>query len=135
MGDAISLIGAKKNTIKQRRITMEILDEYVFQVKGSSAEPYTVRFIRRSEDNIAAYCDCMAGQKGMHCKHRIRILQGNTKDIISENADEVKHVASWLPGSDIENTLQKIEALEIEIAKIKKQLAAAKKELAQKLLN
>lgn len=34
--------------------------EIVFAVKGSAAEPYEVRFVKRSETNLSAYCTCPA---------------------------------------------------------------------------
>jgi len=40
-------------------------------------------------------------------------------------------VQSWLPGTDISIALNKMHQLEVEAAKIKKALSAAKKEVAK----
>jgi len=50
-------------------------DSVSFSVQGSAPEPYHVLF-RRNGANLSAYCTCPAGENGMYCKHRIRILQG-----------------------------------------------------------
>lgn len=112
-----------------------MLDEYVFLVKGSTELPYEVRFARRSKTNISAYCTCKAGQNGMYCKHRFGILEGKTKGIVSENLHHVVDVASWLPGSDIEQAMKVVKKLEAKLASLKKELTAAKKEVAKAMLN
>ena len=62
-----------------------------FLVQGSAPEPYHVLF-RRNGANLSAYCTCPAGENGMHCKHRIRILQGLAEGIVSENVADVQKV-------------------------------------------
>jgi hypothetical protein len=82
-----------------------------------------------------AYCTCPAGEEGMHCNHRIRILRGILDGVVSKNRADVSTVAAWLAGSDVEKALQRIEELEKEADRIKKALSAAKKTLAQCLLD
>lgn len=107
------------------------MEELLFEVQGSAPEPYGVVFVRRSSKNLSAYCSCPAGEKGQHCKHRFAILDGITKGILSPNTDQVKVVQSWLSGTDVEQALLKLRKLELEAEKIKKELSAAKKELAR----
>lgn len=107
--------------------TMEIS----FLVKGSAADPYIVEFIKRSEGNVSAYCSCAAGQNGMYCKHRFRIIKGDCAGIISDNSADVKTVQGWMPGTDIEKTLMQVELLEAEMDKLKKLLSSAKKDVAK----
>ena len=71
----------------------------------------------------------------MSCKHRIRILRGIVEGIVSPNATDASTVAGWLAGSDVETALATIDQLEKEAERIKKALSAAKKALAQCLLN
>jgi len=52
----------------------------------------------------------------MHCKHRIRILQGSTEDIISPNRGDVARVAGRVVGTDVELPLRKVISLENEAA-------------------
>jgi len=106
-----------------------------FEVQGSAPEPYTVTFIKRTENNLSAYCSCPAGENGLHCKHRINILMGETKGIVSDNLGDVSIVQAWVPGTDIEEKLLKALRLESEFNRIKKELSTAKKELAQAMLD
>ena len=107
------------------------MQEISFQVQGSAPEPYDVGFVKRSDTNLSAYCSCPAGENGKYCKHRFNILDGITKGIVSNNSEAVAIVQSWLPGTDVEKALIQMRKLEEEAATIKKQLSAAKKELAK----
>ena len=71
----------------------------------------------------------------MACKHRVRILRGVIVGIVSQNTTDVTTVAGWLAGSDVDAVLRKIDELEKETESIKKALIAAKKSLAQCLLD
>jgi|ERR1041385_1780747 uncharacterized Zn finger protein len=111
------------------------MDAFEFLVQGSAAEPYRVSFHRWSDGNLSAYCTCPAGENGMACKHRVRILRGILDGVVSENHADVTMVAAWLGGTDVEKALQSVEALEKEAERIKGALTAAKKMLAQCLLD
>jgi hypothetical protein len=109
----------------------------IFQVQGSLEEPYQVAFIRKGL-KVTGLCDCEAGNNGMACKHRLRILlEGSSEGIISPNASEVNTVASWFPGSNIEAALKDLKSVEKEADKeiraIKKRVSQAKKEFAKSL--
>jgi uncharacterized Zn finger protein len=114
---------------------MNSSDTFEFLVQGSAAEPYVISFRRRDAKNISAYCTCPAGDSGMSCKHRVRILRGLVEGVVSANTEDVITVAGWLAGSDAETALQTIDDLEKEAERIKKALSAAKKALAQCLLD
>jgi hypothetical protein len=105
--------------------------EIEFRVQGSEAEPYRVTFIKQTETELFAYCTCLAGSNGQYCKHRFGILAGDTKGIVSENVSEVHTVQSWLSGTSLERALLAVQTLELEEAKIKKELSSAKKEIAK----
>jgi len=108
---------------------------FEFLVQGSGPEPYRVSFRRGSANNISASCTCPAGESGMHCKHRIRILRGIVEGVVSKNTSDVTTVAGWLAGSDIETALQTIDELERQAAQIKNALSAAKKSLSKCFMN
>lgn len=105
-----------------------------FLVKGSASGPYRVSF-RKDGRNPSAYCTCAAGENGMYCKHRIRILQGLVEAVVSGNCDEVARVAGWLSGTDVEMALQDVISLQEQSERIKHALTAAKKALARCLLD
>ena len=109
--------------------------EISFYVKGSSEEPYLVIFVKRSENNLSAYCSCPAGENGMYCKHRFNILDGKSDAIVSDNIDDVTIIQKWYSGSDIELARVNIKPLEKEIAKLKQKLTKAKKEVSKAMHN
>jgi len=111
------------------------MKELIFLVQGSAAEPYKVRFIRRSESNISAYCTCPAGENGQYCKHRFNIIDGKTVGIVSDNASDVEIVKSWIPGTDIEYTMMEVREIEKEIDRLRKLLSEAKKRVAHAMLS
>ena len=107
------------------------MEQVRFEVQGSAAEPYHVVFTRHSETNLSARCSCPAGVNGQYCKHRFNILEGSLEGISSGNDGDVKIVQGWLPGTDVEAAMLKVGELEMQAERIKKQLAAAKKEVAK----
>jgi hypothetical protein len=107
------------------------MEEVLFEVQGSAVDPYGVVFVKRSETSLSVSCSCPAGENGQYCKHRFSILDGLTKNIVSDNHDQVKLVKSWLVGTDVENALIKMRELEAKAAQIKKELTASKKAVAK----
>lgn len=106
------------------------MDEIKFSVKGSAAQPYQLIFIKDG-DSLTAICSCPAGEHGNFCKHRISILDGKTRGIVSENADQVATVAAWLAGTDVESALAEVRQIDAGPDVDKKALAAAKRRLAR----
>jgi hypothetical protein len=70
----------------------------------------------------------------MHCKHRINIFKGLTKGIVSGNIKDVEIVKSWVLNTDIETTINEVTHMEAELAKLKENFSAAKKNLARLML-
>jgi hypothetical protein len=105
------------------------MHELSFLVKGSSAEPYEVTFIKDG-DSLTALCSCPAGQYGNFCKHRISILEGDGKAIVSDNAGRVATIIRWLHGTDVAAALSEFREIE-KADQPKSALVAAKKKLAR----
>lgn len=106
------------------------MKQLVFLVKGSSAEPYEVTFIKDGA-SLTAICTCPAGTYGNFCKHRIAILDGETKAITSDNADQAATVVGWLPGTDVAAALSDLREAEKVAGTDKTALNAAKRKLAR----
>ncbi len=106
------------------------MEELVFLVKGSSADPYEVTFIKDGT-SLTALCTCPAGTYGNFCKHRISILDGITKMIVSDNIDQAATVVGWLPGTDVAEALTEMRQAEKIADPEKKVLNAAKRKLAR----
>jgi peroxiredoxin len=104
-----------------------------FLVQGSASEPYQIVFDKK-DDSVTASCSCPAGAKGptgQYCKHRFRILRGDTDGIVSVNIEDVKTVQGWIAGSDVETAIHNLAEGEAELERAKKKVAAAKKALAR----
>lgn len=106
------------------------MEELTFFVKGSSADPYEVTFIKDGT-SLTALCTCPAGTYGNFCKHRISIIDGNTDSITSENASDVATVVDWLRDTDVEAALREMRQAEKIADPEKKALNAAKRKLAR----
>lgn len=101
----------------------------VFEVKGSTAEPYKVVF-RKDGDNLKALCGCRAGINNQYCKHRFRILAGDPTGIVSGNDSGVAVVAAWMDGSHIQDAMEDLHELEDEMDVLRREVNKAKSSLA-----
>lgn len=106
------------------------MNKLEFLVKGSRPEPYHVTFTKDG-DNLNAFCTCPAGENGQYCKHRFSILAGSKKSILSDNANDVSVVQSWLPGSDLELAFSELAEAEHVYDHAKRRLSLAKKNVAK----
>lgn len=104
--------------------------EISFHVKGSEPEPYEVTFLKQ-EDRVLVLCTCTAAQYGRHCKHRMRIIAGDTTDIISDNVDQIATVQGWISGTALERTLNELTASEDSLKDIQKTVRDLKKKIAR----
>lgn len=95
------------------------MQKIFFLVQGSSEEPYTVTFTK-IDDNLKVSCTCAAAMKGMYCKHRTNILNGDVTNIVSHNTNDVLIIRDMLINSDVERAMQKILELEKQEEVIKK---------------
>ena len=106
------------------------MQELIFHVKGSAREPYELIFIKDG-DSLTAICNCPAGSHGNACKHRLAIIEGKPKGIVSDNADRAPLVVEWLAGTDVEEALAELRAAEKNPEASKSAVATAKKKLAR----
>jgi len=109
------------------------MDSITFLVQGSEVEPYKVVFTKQV-NGLTVTCSCQAAHNGLSCKHRLRILNGDKKDIIGNNTDAITMVLMWLKGSEIETALKVVLEAELKNEQAKKELERAKKSLAKTLV-
>ena len=102
---------------------------YRFKIQGSSDLPYDVAF-ERTGDNLRASCSCPAGQNGTHCKHRLNLLNGVVDDLVSENINEVSHLKGLLETTDVQAAMTLLTEAEKRFVAVKREVAKAKKQLA-----
>ena len=108
---------------------MNPVETIIFEVQGSAKEPYSVKF-QQLAGRIAASCTCPAGVFQDLCKHRVMILNGITKDIVSDNAAAVAQIQQWIVGTEVAAALAEMTSIEAQIDQLKKQLKEVKKTVA-----
>ncbi|ETS31050.1 MULTISPECIES: SWIM zinc finger family protein [Photorhabdus] len=107
------------------------MEKINFLVQGSAEEPYKATFIKDGKDFLA-FCTCPAGENGMYCKHRINIINGDTRNIVSDNIQQVDIISKqWLPNSSIEAALEDIKRAESLLDDIKRAISLAKRNAAK----
>jgi hypothetical protein len=65
----------------------------------------------------------------------MRILLSDPEGIVSPNVDDVKRVASWLTGTDVEEAMRELADAEARFEAAKREVSGYKKKLARKLLD
>ena len=93
---------------------------------------YNVDF-NNENDKITVFCDCPAGIHGKFCKHKWQLMNGNLKMLADESeANMLEQIGEWIAKSSFNNLYSKVNELEIEFAKIKKQISQEKKNVERK---
>lgn len=106
------------------------MEQLVFLVKGSAANPYELTFIKDG-DSLTAICTCPAGTYGNLCKHRVAIIDGDAAAVVSENAGEVSKISEWVVGTDVAAALLEKREIDNTAGASKEAILAAKKKLAR----
>ena len=103
--------------------------ELNFLVQGSEPEPYRVMF-RLEGTNFTATCTCRGGEMGQVCKHRTRLLQGETTGLLSKNADQLAQLPGMFSGTDVERAFVKLVEAEAAVDAARAEYSKRKKALA-----
>ena len=102
--------------------------------KGSSGNPYTVRFYLE-ENEISAFCSCPAGDNRKLCKHVVRIMTGD--DSILYDSDQKKifmKIGSHLQRTSVPNLVYELNESEILLENAQRKAKKAKKALEKAVL-
>jgi uncharacterized Zn finger protein len=106
------------------------MEELTLLVKGSSADPYELTFIKDGA-SLTALCNCPAGTFGNLCKHRVAILDGDGAAAVDDDAVKISQVVAWLAGTDVEVALAQLRDVETSDTATKSDLMVAKKALSK----
>ena len=106
------------------------MEELTLLVKGSSADPYELTFIKDGA-SLTALCNCPAGIFGSLCKHRVAVLDGDDAAVVDDHANKLSQVVAWLTGTDVEAALVALRDVEASNTAPKSHLTAAKKTLSK----
>ncbi len=103
-----------------------------FVVEGSEGDLYDVVFERR-DTFLTASCTCPAGGKGIPCKHRFALMDGDVTRLVSDNAEAVGFLPQMMRGTDVETALAALRGAQAAFYAAKKELASRKKALGRVL--
>lgn len=101
---------------------------------SSSDEIYLLELGKTSEGRPWFTCSCPAGQNGQACKHRLGILEPNSKALIDIDSEQKTAIHSIISGWDVIKEIQTVSELEKQIEGLKKNVAKQKKKIALLLL-
>ncbi|MBF0272304.1 MAG: hypothetical protein HQL98_09610 [Magnetococcales bacterium] len=107
------------------------MPELRFQVQTPQNQPVEV-IIRKNGKNLTATCSCSSGLEEI-CQHRIHILSGSDREIISENAEEVKKIISWVSGTDVAKAMHDLAESLKQLENAKDDFNSARKRLVKAL--
>jgi hypothetical protein len=82
-----------------------------FKMKGSQGNIYDV-YADRKEDGLWMTCTCDAGQRGVHCHHRLELLRGQPGALASDNASDIELLKALLAGTTLADALDALDAAE-----------------------
>lgn len=73
-----------------------------FLVQGSAKTPYRVSFWKEEgSKDLHSACTCPAGKKGMYCKHRFQVIEGDISNVIDYSEEDMAILHDMLMNSDI----------------------------------
>jgi hypothetical protein len=116
------------------KLTQPSTQKIMFLVQGLEKEPYQIMFTRVDEDGhhqLICECECISAAHGDLCGHRLRILEGSTSHIVSDNRDQVYIVQQWLMGTELEQAVRELVKAEKLLDYAERQLSTARNQLAE----
>jgi uncharacterized Zn finger protein len=103
---------------------------FAFLVQGSSPQPYRVLFARHGAA-LTITCTCAAGLVGQVCKHRLGLLAGDTKTLVSGNGAEISQALDLIIGTPLQTALDDVAAAERALDERKAEVANRKHALSR----
>jgi uncharacterized Zn finger protein len=99
------------------------------QIEGSTGTPYAVS-LSREGDRLTTSCTCPAGDKGIHCKHRLALFAGDLTRVCGDTKTNLaQEIATILAGTGVEAALRALNAAEVDAKVAADRLRQAKKAL------
>lgn len=111
---------------------MQSTERIAFEVIGSQGDIYTITIVAGPFPTIT--CDCPAFGGGLHCRHRLAILEGDLAALSDEYEIDAPRVANIFAGSLIEACLKDFRDAERRQAEAKRNRDRAAKRLADAMV-
>lgn len=109
------------------------MDKLQFKAKGSGLEPYIINVKNKGSGQITITCNCMAAFRGLHCKHRIKLLVGDysLQPKTKATEEKTKTLQSWLVNSELKKSLNYHLACEENFQSLKTAYEKSKRDLVR----
>ena len=110
-------------------------DAIEVRVEGSTGTPYVATFSLEG-GSLKTACSCPAGEKKMHCKHRLALLAGNLSAVLGVMPSGLaEQLSTMVRGTQLEVALQELEVAEAEAKVAAERVKRAKKVLDRVMHN
>ena len=97
------------------------------RIEGSTGTPYVATFSREG-DSLRTACSCPAGEKRIHCKHRLALFSGNLSAVRGiMRSGLAEQLSAMVRGTQVEVALQELEVAEVEAKTAAERVKRAKK--------
>lgn len=107
------------------------IDALEVRIKGSSGTPYIATF-SRDGDALKTTCSCPAGEKRIHCKHRLSLLAGDLSAVQGDFPPSIaEQISAMAAGTQVQLALRRLAAAEVEAKAALENVKRAKKLLDQ----
>lgn len=101
-----------------------------FAVRSSSSDAVYDLEAYRTTRGIRFNCTCEAAENGTHCKHRLSLLSGDSKALDKSSKSTVAELKELFDGSETMSSVQRLLAMEADLAKLQRAIKAEKKAIA-----
>ena len=102
-------------------------DTIEVSIEGSTGAPYFASFSREG-DSLKTACNCPAGEKRIHCKHRLALFAGDLSAVRGAVSPRlVEQLSAMVRGTQVEAALQELEAAEVEAKAAAERVKRAKR--------
>jgi hypothetical protein len=92
-----------------------------FSILGSTGNVYEIAASRQGP-RFTMNCTCEAAVNGLHCRHRMALLDGECTDLVSGNQEDVEKLKILFEGTDAQRYYRELVQLEAELEALKKQV-------------
>ena len=102
----------------------------LFRVQGSEPEPYSVE-ITVNGAALVVRCSCVAGQLRKWCKHKMSLVTGDTRSLVSGNPEDVAVLLRLIPQTSAAALIKEVIEAEQQAEDAKQRIKLGKAALAK----
>jgi hypothetical protein len=86
-----------------------------FRVKSAGGAIHDVHFEKIGND-VRMTCTCEASRCGNHCVHRVELLRGDVRSLLSDNIGDVARLRELINGTRLAAAVDALASAEIVLA-------------------